>query len=79
MNYENLVAFDRLESDIITSTAEKSYIANEVYALLYKAYASVKGGLHFVSPDELLSKTSQWRVIYLDGNIVSVIIYKVMS
>ena len=76
MNYENLVEFDRLESDVISSMAEKSYIADEVYVLLYKAYANVKGGLHFFSPDELISKTSQWRVLYLDSNIVGVIIYK---
>ncbi len=76
MNYENLVEFDRLESDIISSVAEMSYIADDVYVLLQKTYANVKGGLHFLSPDELISKTSQWRVLYLDGNLVGVIIYK---
>jgi len=76
MKYQTLVAFDRLESDMVTSMAEKSYIADDVYTLLDKAYSTVKGGLHFVSPDELISKTSQWRVLYLDGNIVGVIIYK---
>jgi len=76
MKYDNLVAFGRLESDVVVSMVEKSYIADDVYTLLYKAYSTVKGGLHFVSPDELISKTSQWRVLYLDGNIVGVIIYK---
>ena len=76
MTYQTLVNFDRLASDTILSTAEKSYIADEVYTLLYKTYANVKGGLHFSSVDELIAKTSLWRVIYLDGSIVGVIIYK---
>jgi len=76
MKYENLVAFGMLESDVVVSMAEKSYIADDVYLLLHQAYTHVKGGLHFRSPDELISKTSQWRVLYLDGNIVGVIIYK---
>jgi len=76
MTYQTLINFDRLATDTISSMAEKSYIADEVYSLLYKAYTHVKGGLHFISPDELISKTSQWRVIYLDGNIVGAIIYK---
>jgi len=76
MTYQTLINFNRLESEIISSTAEKSYIADEVYSLLFKAYRHVKGGLHFLSPDELISKTSQWRVLYLDCNIVGVIIYK---
>jgi len=76
MTYQTLTNFERLESDTISSIAEKSYIADEVYALLLSAYANVKGGLHFASVDELISQTSQWRVIYLDGDIVSVIIYK---
>ena len=70
MKYENLVAFGRLESDVVVSMVEKSYIADDVYLLLHQAYTHVKGGLHFASPEELISKTSQWRVLYLDGNIV---------
>jgi hypothetical protein len=76
MRYENLVTLGRLEEDILLSMAEKSYIADDVYTLLSNAYANVKGGLHFASPDELLSKTSLWKVIYLDSHIVGAIIYK---
>ena len=76
MTYQTLITSDRLTSDTITSTVEKSYIADEVYALLLQAYSSVKGGLHFVSVDELIVKTAQWRVIYLDDTIAGVIIYK---
>jgi len=76
MTYQTLTNFERLATDTISSMAEKSYIADEVYSLLLKAYANVKGGLHFESADELISKTSEWRVVYLDGNIVGAIIYK---
>jgi len=76
MTYQTLVNFDRLESDTVCSTVEKSYIADEVYALLLESYAHVKGGLHFISPDELIAKTSQWKLVYLDNTIVGVMIYK---
>ena len=76
MKYENLVYFDRLESDVVSSMVEKSYIADDVYEMLLKAYANVKGGLLFDTPDDLISKTSQWRVIYFDGKIVGAIIYR---
>jgi len=76
MTYKNLVSLGLLESDIILSVAEKSYIVDDVYSLLSKTYANVKGGLLFATPDELISKTSKWQIIYLDGEIVGAIIYK---
>ncbi len=76
MKYDNLVFCGRLESDTISSIVEKSYIVEDVYSLLLQSYSNVKGGLHFANPIELISKTSQWRVIYLDNTIVGVIIYK---
>ena len=76
MKYENLVSLEMLHSENITATVERSFLADEVFLLLQKAYSQVKGGLHFASSDELVAKTSTWKVIYLDENIVGVIIYK---
>jgi len=76
MRYENLVHFGRLESDVVSSVVEMSYIADDVYEILLRAYADVKGGLLFATPDELISKTAQWQIIYLDGVVVGAIIYK---
>jgi len=76
MKYENLILLEMLQSENITTTAEQSFLADEVFLLLQKAYSQVKGGLHFASADELVSKTSTWKVIYLDESIVGVVIYK---
>jgi len=76
MNYTNLTSLELLQTDYITSTQERSFIADEVFDILAEAYRDVKGGLHFASPDELILKTSVWRVIYYRSTIVGVVIYK---
>jgi hypothetical protein len=76
MKYENLVSLEMLHSESISSMAEQSFLADEVFLLLQKAYTQVKGGLHFASADELVAKTSTWRVIYFNETIVGVVIYK---
>ncbi|GEM_PF-1675929 len=76
MKYENMVLWERLVSETVGSTLEKTMIVDDVFALLQKAYAQVKGGLHFPDKDTLVSSTAQWRVIYLDEEIVGVVIYK---
>ena len=76
MKYENLTSLEMLHSESITTTAEQSFLADEVFLLLQKAYSKVKGGLHFASADELVAKSSTWKVIYFDESIVGVVIYK---
>lgn len=76
MNYKNLTQLGLLQTEEIISTSEKVFIVDEVFAILKDAYKDVKGGLHFICEDDLISKTDLWRVIYLDENIVGVIIYK---
>ena len=76
MNYKTLVDFEILKNETISSTFEKSLIADDVFNLLKEAYRDVKGGLHFSSVDDLLSKTSVWKIIYFQSSIVGVIIYK---
>ena len=76
MNYANLTLLDILKTENITSTHERAYIADDVFELLSSAYANVKGGLLFSSIDELILKTSMWRVIYFQSTIVGVVIYK---
>jgi hypothetical protein len=70
MKYENLISLEMLHSESITTTAEQSFLADEVFLLLQKAYSQVKGGLHFSSADELVAKTSTWKVIYFDETII---------
>jgi hypothetical protein len=76
MKYENLVSLEMLQSESISSTAERAFLADEVFLLLQKAYRQVIGGLHFSSADELVAKTSTWKLIYCDESIVGVVIYK---
>jgi len=76
MKYENLILLDILHTEEISTLGEKVFLVDEVFALLQCAYAQVEGGLHFKDPDELLCKTSVWKVIYHDSDIVGVVIYK---
>lgn len=76
MKYDNLLLTDTLQSEEIDFTCEKSFIVDDVFAILEDAYKNVKGGLGFKSRDELITKTSLWRVIYLNDTIVGVVIYK---
>jgi len=76
MKYENLVLYDMLHTEVIKNTSEKALIADEIFSILKKAYANVKGGLHFKNPDELVCKTSMWKVIYYETEIVGVVVYK---
>ena len=55
---------------------EKILIADDVYALLQKAYRNVEGGLHFANNDELVLKTDLWHLIYNDCELIGVVIYK---
>jgi hypothetical protein len=61
---------------MITTIRDKVNIVDDVYDILYENYKSVKGGLHFSSKDELITKTDKWKVIYYDAQIVGVVIYK---
>ena len=55
---------------------EKIFIVDEVYALLEKAYSSVKGGLHFSGKDDLILTTDLWRLIYNGTKLIGIVIYK---
>ena len=76
MNYNNLTQLELLQTEEISSTCEKVFIVDDVFAILEDAYKNVVGGLHFTSKDDLINTTDLWRVIYLDENIVGVVIYK---
>ena len=60
----------------VTTLKDKTFVADDVYELLLKAYATVKGGLHFINPTNLLTSTSLWQLIYHDEILVGAIIYK---
>lgn len=76
MKYENLISTQLLQSEDIYATSEKSFIADDVFAILSDAYRDVKGGLNFKDVDDLIFNTSLWKVIYLNSNIVGVMVYK---
>ena len=76
MNYNNLILIGALETENIISTHEKSFIVDDVFTILSKAYQDIAGGLHFKDKDELIHKTDLWKIIYLDEIIVGVVIYK---
>jgi len=76
MNYNNLTQLGLLQTEEILSAQEKMFIVDDIFSILQDSYKNVNGGLHFKSKDELLNKTNLWRVIYLDENIVGVVIYK---
>jgi hypothetical protein len=76
MKYENLVLIGSLQTENITSTHEKSFIVDDVFTILQDAYENVTGGLHFKNKDELINTTDLWKVIYLEENIVGIVIYK---
>ncbi len=76
MNYNNLILIGALQTENIISTHEKSFIVDDVFTILSKAYQNVAGGLHFKDKDEFIHKTDLWKIIYLDEIIVGVVIYK---
>lgn len=76
MKYENLVLWDMLYTDTVSTSFEKAFLADEIFALLHNTYKNVKGGLHFSNPDELVTNTSVWKVIYFQDTVVGVVIYK---
>jgi len=76
MTNSKILFRENLHVETINSYDAKIYIVDEVFDLLQKAYASVKGGLHFISHDDLILNTSMWKVIYDDINIIGVVIYK---
>lgn len=76
MNYKNLLHFDNLITEQVSTVKSKMFIVNEVYELLLESYKDVKGGLNFINEDDLLLTTDKWTVIYQKSNIVGVIIYK---
>ena len=49
---------------------------NCVWELLKEGYKDVKGGLFFTSKENLLTTTSQWKVIVSNNTIIAVTIYK---
>ena len=76
MKYDNLVLIGSLQYEDILSIHEKSFIVDDVFAILKNAYKNVAGGLYFKNKDELIFTTDLWKVIYLEENIVGVVIYK---
>lgn len=76
MNYTTLIQTGLLQSENISALSEKIFIVEDVYSILFNAYKNVEGGLHFKDKDELLLKTNLWKIIYLDAEIVGVLIYK---
>lgn len=76
MKYEHLVLWETLHTETVNCSAERAYLADEIFTMLQNAYQNVQGGLHFSSADELVSKTAVWKVIYYQENIVGVVIYK---
>jgi hypothetical protein len=60
----------------VATLTDKTFIADDVYELLQKAYATVKGGLHFENPAALITSTSLWQLIYHNETLVGAIIYK---
>ncbi len=76
MTTSKILFKENLHVETISSIDAKIYIVDEVFELLQKAYESVKGGLHFISRDDLILNTAMWKVIYNDINIIGVVIYK---
>jgi hypothetical protein len=76
MKYKNLVLWDMLHTDIVRSSSERAFLADDVFTLLQITYQNVLGGLHFSSADELVVNTSVWKIIYFQTTIVGVVIYK---
>jgi hypothetical protein len=76
MTNSKILFRENLHIDTINTYDAKIYIVDEVFDLLQKAYANVKGGLHFISHDDLLINTAMWKIIYDDINIIGVVIYK---
>lgn len=60
----------------IKSLNTKRKILDEVYNLLASTYKNIEGGLSFSDKYDLLENTSLWKVIYLENNIIGVLIYK---
>lgn len=76
MKYETLLSLGLLNTEDIRTTQEKLFVATDVFNILSSSYKDVKGGLHFKDIDDLIVSTSVWKVIYFEGDIVGLIIYK---
>jgi hypothetical protein len=60
----------------LDSFHKQNEFISEIWMLLKKAYANVKGGLLFESKKELLEKTAQFKVVLHKNSVVAVTIYK---
>lgn len=76
MRYENLILMGSLQTENITFAHEKLFIVDDVFTILQDTYKNIIGGLHFKNKNELINNTDLWKVIYLEENIVGIVIYK---
>jgi hypothetical protein len=64
--------------NLIGNDPKKSQYADEVFALLQKAYADIGGirGNGFNSPEDMVAKIPFWKLVKKDGRIVAAVLYK---
>lgn len=55
---------------------DKIKYAAQVWALLQATYASVLGGLHYASINELIKITTLWKVRLVEDHVIAVVICK---
>lgn len=61
---------------VLEAVEQMQKYAAQVWELLSQAYASVEGGLHFSSVEELIQKTKQWRITVAGNTVIAVAIFK---
>ena len=69
--------YRELYKDIVTRAWEDVNFKNELLSKPLETVEKInKCGLNFEDKQDLLENTSIWKVIYLDNNIIGVLIYK---
>lgn len=60
----------------IRTEADMAKYLPQVWALLEEAYARVPGGLHYVTPEQVVAKTDVWHLVVLAGRVQAVTLHK---
>jgi len=60
----------------LASEIEKVFFADEVFEMIEYSYKNVKGGNIYKNPEEMIQDTDYWEFIWVDYEIVGVVLYK---
>jgi hypothetical protein len=61
---------------IISNLVDRVNHLNRVWEILQNSYKNVNGGLLFKNKEDLLNNTNEWKLIFYNGHIIAVMVFK---